>query len=186
MTEKITKDEKNYRIHDDKNRAMISKSVEDCGFGRSIVVDASGKIIGGEGIFTEAEKRGAKIRVVESDGTELVVVKRTDISPDDRRRKLLALADNATAQAGGFDFERLKADFDVESLVQDWNVDIGDLLDGLDAAKRALTSKKVTYIKFLRALISCPADRAVEFHDALKALTEKFPGLDIEQGAAEE
>ena len=39
-----------------------------------------------------------KVRVIESDGTELIAVKRTDISIDSKEGRELALADNLTTQ----------------------------------------------------------------------------------------
>lgn len=118
MTE-IKFDKRNYRIHNDKNKALIAKSLDECGAGRSIVVDNEGEIIGGNGIY---EAWGDKpIKVVETDGTELVVVKRTDLATDDERRKRLAVMDNSTSDSSEFDVELLKVDFDLPDL-QDMGV----------------------------------------------------------------
>ena len=46
-------DKKNYRKHSDKNKKLIKKSLEECGAGRSIVVDNKGEIIAGNGIIKE-------------------------------------------------------------------------------------------------------------------------------------
>ena len=43
-------DKRNYRKHDKKNKSLIKKSLEKFGAGRSIVVDAEGEIIGGNGV----------------------------------------------------------------------------------------------------------------------------------------
>lgn len=93
----ITFDKRNYRKHSDKNKKRIRKSLTECGAGRSVLVDKDGCLIAGNGVYEQAEKMGIKTRVVETDGTELVVVKRTDIGTDDPKRKTLALADNATS-----------------------------------------------------------------------------------------
>ena len=82
----IRADERNYRIHGDKNKALIRKSLEDCGAGRSIVVDNTGATIGGAGVLEQADAMGIPKRIVETDGSELVVVVRKDIAPDDPRR----------------------------------------------------------------------------------------------------
>ena len=44
---KIKMDKRNYRKHNDKNKKLIKKSLDECGAGRSIVVDSEDEIIGG-------------------------------------------------------------------------------------------------------------------------------------------
>lgn len=121
---KITFDKKNYRKHSEQNKKRIRKSLTECGAGRSVLVDKDGCLIAGNGVYEQAEKIGIKTRVVETDGTELVVVKRTDIGTDDSKRKLLALADNATSDSVEWDMEMLQTDFDVEGL-SDWGISLG-------------------------------------------------------------
>lgn len=120
---KITFDKKNYRKHSEQNKKRIRKSLTECGAGRSVLVDKDGCLIAGNGVYEQAEKMGIKTRVVETDGTELVVVKRTDIGTDDPKRKTLALADNATSDNVEWDMEMLQADFEVDGL-NDWGVDV--------------------------------------------------------------
>lgn len=118
---KITFDKKNYRKHSDQNKKRIRKSLTECGAGRSVLVDKDGCLIAGNGVYEQAEKMGIKTRVVETDGTELVVVKRTDIGTDDPKRKTLALADNVTSDNVEWDDVAINADFGVETL-QDWGI----------------------------------------------------------------
>ena len=61
--------------------------------------------------------------MIETDGTELVVVKRTDIGTDDPKRKTLALADNATSDGVEWDMQNIAADFDV-SVAEDWGINV--------------------------------------------------------------
>ena len=49
--EEIKPDKRNYRIHNDKNKQLIKKSLDELGAGRSIVIDNDGEIIGGNGVF---------------------------------------------------------------------------------------------------------------------------------------
>ena len=97
--DKINFDKKNYRKHSDKNKRMIRKSLKDCGAGRSVLVDADGYLIAGNGVYEQAQQLNIPTRVVETDGSELVVVKRTDLRTEDAKRKELALADNATSDS---------------------------------------------------------------------------------------
>lgn len=98
----IKTDSRNARVHNTRNRRAIRESLE-LGAGRSILVDADNVIIGGNGVFTEAEKLGIPVRVVDSDGSELIAVRRTDLHTDDAKRKALAIADNRTGDLSHFD-----------------------------------------------------------------------------------
>ena len=116
-------DKRNYRKHDKKNKTLIKKSLEKFGAGRSIVVDAEGEIIGGNGVYEQAQKLGLKTKIVETDGSELVVVKRTDLKTDDEKRKALAVMDNSTSDTSEFDLELLTDDFSVDEL-QDFGIEL--------------------------------------------------------------
>jgi site-specific DNA-methyltransferase (adenine-specific) len=120
--QKIKFDKRNYRKHNDKNKELIEKSLKECGAGRSIVIDNENEIIAGNGIYEQAKKLGIKTKVIETDGSELVVVKRTDLQTNDEKRKQLAVMDNSTSDSSEFDFELLNADFEVETLA-DWGID---------------------------------------------------------------
>lgn len=121
MTE-IKFDKRNYRKHSDKNKSLINKSLKECGAGRSIVIDNDGEIIAGNGIYEQAQKLNIPTKIIETDGTELVVVKRVDLKTNDEKRKQLAIMDNSTSDISEFDLDSLQADFDVEQL-QDWGLD---------------------------------------------------------------
>lgn len=114
-------DKRNYRKHSDSNKRKIKKSLQECGAGRSVLVDADDTLIAGNGVFEQAQAMGIPTRVIETDGTELVVVKRTDLRTDDDKRKLLAMADNATSDNVEWDDITINADFGVETL-QDWGI----------------------------------------------------------------
>ena len=116
-------DKRNYRKHDKKNKSLIKKSLEKFGAGRSIVVDAEGEIIGGNGVYEQAQKLGLKTKIIETDGSELVVVKRTDLKTDDEKRKALAVMDNSTSDTSEFDMELLTADFTVDEL-EDFGIEL--------------------------------------------------------------
>ena len=117
----LIQDEHNYRKHSDTNKARIKKSIDEAGLGRSVVVDADGVLIAGNGVQQVVDK-DTPVKVVETDGTELVVVKRTDLHTGDPRRKTLALADNATADDVEWDFEAIAEDW-TEDEVGEWGVE---------------------------------------------------------------
>lgn len=118
----INFDKRNYRKHNDRNQELINKSLKECGAGRSIVIDNENNIIAGNGIYEQASKLGLKTKIIETDGSELVVVKRTDLATDDEKRKQLAIMDNSTSDSSEFDFELLNTDFKADTL-QDWGID---------------------------------------------------------------
>lgn len=119
----IKYDKRNYRKHNDKNKELINKSLKECGAGRSIVIDNDNEIIAGNGIYEQAQKLGIKTKIVETDGSELVVVKRTDLATDDVKRKQLAVMDNSTSDSSEFDVELLNEDFEVDTL-NDWGIEL--------------------------------------------------------------
>ena len=111
-------DKRNYRKHNDKNKRLINKSLKELGAGRSILVDSEDEIIGGNGVYEQAKKLGIKTRVIETDGSELVVVKRTDLKTNDEKRKKLAVLDNSTSDTSDFDNNLLTSDFDINQLAE--------------------------------------------------------------------
>lgn len=122
MTE-IKFDKRNYRKHSSKNKELIKKSLSECGAGRSILIDNDGEIIAGNGIYEQAQKLGVKTKIIETDGSELVVVKRTDLNTGDEKRKQLAIMDNSTSDLSEFDLDLLQTDFDIPDL-QEFGIDI--------------------------------------------------------------
>lgn len=120
--EEITFDKRNYRKHSDENKRVIKKSLEELGAGRSVLIDKNNTLIAGNGVFEQAQALGIPVRVIETDGTELVAVKRTDIAEGDEKRKRLALADNVASDLSEFDDDLLHEDFSIEEL-SDWGLE---------------------------------------------------------------
>lgn len=149
----IKSDRRNYRKHNDKNKKLIKKSLEELGAARSIVIDNDGEIIGGNGVF---EAWGNKpVKVIESDGSELVVVKRTDLSTNDEKRKKLAVMDNSTSDTSTFDFDLLKTDFDIPEL-QEMGVEIEEIED--DKLKDISDDLKETF----EVVVTCESEEEQE------------------------
>jgi DNA modification methylase len=119
-------DPSNYRIHGEKNKRLIRKSLKDCGAGRSILLDDNDCIIAGNGVYEQAKELGLPVRIIESDGTELIAIKRTDLTTKDSRRKALALADNHTSDTSVFDIEAVVENFSAED-PDAWEFSIGDI-----------------------------------------------------------
>src|SRR5687767_15136053 len=73
---------------------MVEDSLRTYGAGRSILADKQGRIIAGNKTLQSASDINLPIRVIETDGKELVVVQRTDLDLNDPKARELAIADN--------------------------------------------------------------------------------------------
>jgi hypothetical protein len=56
----IKPDQRNYRIHTDKNKRIIEKSLKQLGAGRSILIDGNNEVIAGNGVFEQARSKHTK------------------------------------------------------------------------------------------------------------------------------
>lgn len=92
--------------------SVLESSVRDLGLGRSIVVDKNNRIIAGNKTQETAVDAGFEdALVVETDGSQLVVVKRTDLDLHETRGRRLAYADNRSGELNlQWDTEVLLAD----------------------------------------------------------------------------
>lgn len=124
----LTQDAHNFNKGTAKGKKLMDKSLKELGAGRSILVDKNGNIIAGNKTQQAAIKAGIKkVRVIETDGTELVAVKRTDVDLDTRKGRDLALADNATS--------RLNLDWDdveLPAVTAEFDIDIDEWLPKTD------------------------------------------------------
>lgn len=109
----LTPDQKNANKGTQRGRALVRKSLQDLGAGRSILADANGAVIAGNKTLEAANAAGIPVRVVETDGSELVVVQRTDLDLSDPigKARRLAYADNRAGQLGlDWDAQQIAAD----------------------------------------------------------------------------
>lgn len=123
-------DQHNFRKHNSKNQKLIKKSIKETGFGRSVVIDSENELIAGNGVVSQLPK-DTKIKVIETDGSELVVVKRIDLKTNDRKRQQLALNDNATADKVEWNNDELIANFSVEDL-KEWDIKVPNVENDLE------------------------------------------------------
>jgi len=93
-------DERNANKGTERGLGMLEQSLRSYGAGRSVLLDKHGKIIAGNKTIEMAGSLGfEKVLVVESDGTQIVAVQRTDLDMDrDPRARELAIADNRVAE----------------------------------------------------------------------------------------
>lgn len=97
----LTPDPDNANLGTQRGRGVLQRSIQQRGAGRSILVDRNGVVIAGNKTLEVAEDVGLKIRVVATDGTELIVHQRTDLDLlADPEARLLAYEDNRAGQLG--------------------------------------------------------------------------------------
>ena len=96
----LTYDNLNANRGTKRGAALLENSLREYGAGRSILLDRNGKIIAGNKTVEQAGSIGLDdVVVVQTDGTKLVAVQRTDLDLDrDPRAKALAIADNRVGQ----------------------------------------------------------------------------------------
>ena len=106
----LTPDPRNANKGTTRGAAMIRASLRDYGAGRSILLDKNGAIIAGNKTAENAGALGHKdVIVVQTDGSQLVAVQRTDLDLKDPRARQLAIADNRSGEVSlEWDPEMLK------------------------------------------------------------------------------
>ncbi|MFA6300295.1 MAG: DNA modification methylase [Nocardioides sp.] len=153
----LTADRANANRGTERGRKLVAKSLADLGAGRSIVADAGGQVICGNKTLEAARSAGIPVRVVETDGSELVVVQRTDLDLSDPigKARRLAYADNRAGQLGlDWDAQQIAADVEAGLDVCDLGFDEKQLREILGDAARdgntdpdAVPEQRATSIK---------------------------------------
>ena len=123
-------DAKNFNRHSEYGMGLLEKSVEKFGMGRSILVDKDNKIIAGNGITETAGSKGIeRVRFIDTDGTEIIAVRRKDISLDSPEGREMALADNATSAANlKWDKEAIEEELGQE-IAEGWGLEEGQAIE---------------------------------------------------------
>ncbi len=112
-------DPRNPRRRTSRSADRIAHSLQTLGVGRSIVIDEEGQIIAGNGVIEAAGQVGIeKVRVIEADGHEIIAVRRTNLSPEQKVQ--LAIADNRTGELSEWDDDVLAALKDEGFDTTDW------------------------------------------------------------------
>jgi|SRR6185437_1722100 len=167
----IKPDQKNTNKGNKRGRTMLEKSIRELGAGRSIVVDQNQVALGGNKTLDAAKSQGyKKVIVVETQGDELVAVKRTDLNANDKRAKRLAIADNRTNEVDlTWDVESLK-DSELD-LTEFWNPDeLAELLADPTSDKRMDTIDTMPPPKKIWILIGIPFNRFDQVQEHVAAL----------------
>ena len=128
----ITPDDKNNNKHTAYGMDLLEKSVNKVGIIESITVSNDDKIISGNARHEVIGKNFTKeALVIETDGTQPIIIKRTDIESDTKEFYEASILANTTSKKNiDFDMEV------IESLGVEYDIDVVDLgVDIVDYAK---------------------------------------------------
>ena len=93
----LVPDPNNAREHGPRNVGLIVDALHEVGAARSIVIDENNVVLAGNATLEAAMEAGLeRVRVVDADGEELVAVRRTGLTADQKAR--LALYDNRAGE----------------------------------------------------------------------------------------
>lgn len=109
---------------------LIEESLRKFGGGRSILIDKNNRIIAGNKTIENASAIGMdNIIIVETDGTQIVAVKRSDVDIDSAKGRELALADNATSKVNLEWDEAVIAELAEDYALEpsEWGIDLSDI-----------------------------------------------------------
>lgn len=190
--------QKNARRRTPRSAGMIVESLHEVGAARSGVVDENFTILAGNGTAEALAEAGIeKVKVVEADGNEWVVVKRTGLS-DEQKRKL-ALYDNRTAELADWDLEVLlneAKEIDLSAMWSKSELDamVADDLDALIAGsvtgEESGASSRLVFSdeesgasqgERFRVVVTGPKENYEETLQELKGVCKKIDGVAIIQ-----
>lgn len=105
----LVPDPANRRQHNPRNIGMVVDALQQVGAARSIVIDEDNVILAGNGVTEAAAEAGiTKLRVIDAAGDELIAVRRSGLTPEQKRA--LAIYDNRGAELATWNIEQLAAD----------------------------------------------------------------------------
>jgi len=114
-------DPKNARKRTAQSANLIRESLKSFGAARSIVIDENDRVLAGNGTIEAANDLGiSKVRIVETDGDEIIAVRRSGLNESDKVG--LALADNRTADLSEWDgamLQQLSTEHDIKPWFSD-------------------------------------------------------------------
>lgn len=106
----VTPDPQNANRGTDRGRAALAHSLRTYGAGRAVLLDRAGRIIAGNKTVEQARQLNLPLRVIKTDGRQLVAVQREDLDlTTDPEARALAVADNRVAELDlVWDIDRLQ------------------------------------------------------------------------------
>jgi len=135
-------DELNANKGTESGKKLVKSSIENYGFGRSILVDRDGIVIAGNKTLEQAKELNLSIKVIQTDGKEVIIHQRNDLKIDSKEGRELSVVDNRSSQIG--------LDWDAETMnsidvIVDWEKvgfskeDIDEIMASIEQPFEGLT-----------------------------------------------
>lgn len=165
----LTPDAHNANKGTERGRALLEKSLQQYGAGRSIVLDKNGRIIAGNKTAETAGEIGIEdVVIVRTNGDQLVAVLREDLdlSDDESGARMMAYADNRVGMVSlDFDPEVLLADMTaglpLDEFWQDFELeDLFADIEGYEGNSEPQGAESVDYEDEWSILIECKSEQA--------------------------
>jgi len=161
---------------------LLEKSVNKVGIIESITVSNDDKIISGNARHEVIGKNFDKeALVIETDGTQPIIIKRTDIESDSKKFYEASILANTTAK------KNIEFDLDVvDSLVEEFGidaVDLGvDLEDNQEMQKGNIIKENIKPFIKTHILLSFPPEKMIYIQDLIENITQ-IEGVEYEQSS---
>ena len=146
----LRQDKRNANLGSERGDAMLRLSLDRNGAGRSVLVDRNGVLIAGNKTARAAADAGLPVRVVQTDGDELVVVQRVDLDMSEEqfgKARELALADNRVAEVSltwdPLEIERFADDLGADALLYFERGEMDAIIESVPAGFRHLEDADV-------------------------------------------
>lgn len=136
----LVPDPVNRRSHNPRNLGMVVDALQHVGAARSIVIDEDNVILAGNGVTEAAAEAGiTKLRVIDAAGDELIAVRRSGLTAEQKRA--LAIYDNRTGELATWNVDQLSADLanGLELAPYFFEEELKALLAGPEGIKAGLT-----------------------------------------------
>lgn len=157
----LTPDSMNPNRGTERGAQLLDWSLTELGAGRSILADREGNVIAGNKTLEAATEHGFPVRVIPTDGKELVVVQRTDLhlfgeGAEREQARQLSIVDNEANLAG---YQR---DAEVLLTHQASGIDLTPIFDesGIQALMDSLTPPDVEFKEYDESV-----ENEVKYHE---------------------
>lgn len=167
----LNPDTKNANKGSQRGRGLLEKSLRQYGAGRSVLTDKNGNLIAGNKTIDVAAELDLPVKVVQTNGEQVVVVQRTDLDINSAAGRGLAIADNRTSEVS-IDWDaNVLADLanDVD-LLEFWKGDeLAELMGGLEEEATELNNtlllEKAMQLKPQKEYIVLVCEEQSEFEE---------------------
>ena len=143
--EALIPDDKNFNKGTLRGKVLLDRSFQKFGAGRSLLIDKNNRIIAGNKSASSAMSQGIQnVRIIETNGDELIAVKRTDIDLRTGKGREMALADNMTSKVNfSLDYNNIMQSVqEVELDTEAWHIDLKQIAKEHKEAQEKLTKEE--------------------------------------------